>query len=327
MQSGGRFKVAITDSDHESHEVEKRILSRIGADLVEFRCLTEEEVIRYCGDADGLLTSYAPITRRVIERLNAKVIARYGIGVDNIDLKAATEKGILVTNVIYDVTDVADHTLSLILALVRKTPWTHESTRNGEWNWRKAQPLTRLKGKTGGIIGFGKIGQKVAQRLKGFEVELVAYDPYLPLETFEGHGVKKVDLETLLEKSDVITIHVALTEETDHMMGEPEFRKMKKNAFVINVSRGKVIDEKALYAALEGGWISGAGLDVLENEPLTKDNPLLGLENVIITPHIAWISTSSIVEIQEKAAENVARALSGQIPLSLVNKEALEGRR
>lgn len=319
-----KLRVAITDSEYGSHEIEKRILSKIGAELVEFQCKTEDEVIRLCSDADGLLNQYAPITRRVIASLKAKVITRYGIGVDNIDVKAATEKNILVTNVVYDVTDVADHTLSLILSLVRKIPWIIKSSKNGEWDWRTFQSINRLKGKTVGIMGFGRIGRKVAQRLRGFEVELIGYDPYVPSKIFEDHRVERVDLETLLRKSDIVTVHAGLTEQTRHMIGEKELRRMKKDSFLINVSRGGIVDEKALYIALKEGWIAGAGLDVLEKEPPARDNPLLSLSNVLITPHIAWYSTSSIEEIQEKAAEDVARALSGQVPINLVNKEVLE---
>jgi len=320
---GRKPKVAITDAEYESHEIEERVLSRINAELVKFQCGTEDEVIRHCSDADGLLNQYAPITRKVMENLkNVKVIARYGVGVDNLDTKAATEKGIFVANVIYDITDVADHTVGLILSLIRKIPWIHGTTRIGEWDWRKFQPIPRLKGKTVGIIGFGRIGRKVAQRLKAFDVELIVYDPYLPPEVFENHNVTRVDFETILKSSDIITIHVPLTEETRYMLGANELEEMKRGAFLVNVSRGGIIDEKALCSTLRDGRIAGAALDVLE-ERLTRGNPLLELSNVIITPHIAWYSTSSIAEIQEKAAKEVARALSGQIPINLVNKEVL----
>ena len=319
-----RFKVVVTDSEYESHEIERRVLSKVNAELDVFQCRTEDEVIKYCGDADGLLNAYVPITRRVIGSLNAKVITRYGIGVDNIDVAAATEKGILVANVIYDITDVADHTLSLILSLARKIPWIHNTTRRGEWDWREFQPIARLKGRKVGIIGFGRIGRKVAQRLKGFEVELCAYDPYVSSAIFEEHEVERTELETLLEESDIVTIHVALTDETRHLIGEKELRKMRTDALLINVSRGGIIDEKALRRSLKERWISGAGLDVLEKEPLAEGNPLVSLSNVIITPHIAWYSASSVAEIQEKAAEQVAAALSGQIPPFLINKEVLD---
>jgi len=320
-----KFKVAITDAEYESHEIERQVLSKIGAELVKFQCKTEDEVIKYCSDADGLLNQYAPITRRVIKNLkNVKIIVRYGIGVDNIDIKAATKKGIMIANVIYDTTDVADHTLSLILSLVRKIPWVYESTRCGEWDWRKFQPISRLKGRTVGIIGLGRIGRKVAQRLRGFEVKLIAYDPYQSPEVFKEYLVESVDLDTLLKESDVITIHVPLTEKTRHMIGEDELEKMKSDALLINVSRGGIIDEKALYKALKNRWISGAGLDVLEREPMMKDNPLLELDNVVITPHMAWYSISSIAELQRKAAEQVAKALTGEIPENLVNREVLK---
>jgi len=321
----GKFKVVITDSDYGSHEIEEEVLSSIGADLVKFQCKTEDDIIRCCSDADGLLNQYAPITRRVIENLQrARIIVRYGVGVDNIDIKAATERGIFVANVIYDITDVADHTLSLILSLSRKIIWADRNVKENGWDWKSVQPISRLKDKTVGIIGFGRIGRKVAQRLKGFEVKILSYDPYVPEEIFKEYGVEKVDFETLIKESDIITVHTPLTDETRHMIGEKELRSMKHDAILINVSRGGIIDEKALYKALKERWISGAGLDVLEVEPPSKDNPLLRLDNVIITPHMAWYSNKSLDEIRRKAAEEVARALSGQIPMNLVNRDVLK---
>lgn len=321
----GRFKVAITDSDYPSHEIEEEILSHVGADLVKFQCKTEDEVIRCCSDADALLNQYAPITRRVIEGLKrVRVIVRYGVGVDNVDIKAATERGIFVANVIYDITDVADHTVGLILSLLRKIPLANQNVKGGVWDWKAMQPISRLKGKTVGIIGFGRIGRKVAQRLRGFEVKLIAYDPYVPAELFAEHGVERVDFETLIREADIITVHTALTSETKHLIGEKEFKSMKRDAILINTSRGSVIDEGALYKALKEGWIAGAGLDVLEKEPPEKDNPLLKLDNVIVTPHMAWYSRESLDEIRKRAAEEVARVLSGQTPINLVNRDVLE---
>jgi D-3-phosphoglycerate dehydrogenase len=321
----GKFKVVITDSDYGSHEIEEEILFSVGADLVKFQCKTEDDIIRCCSDADGLLNQYAPITRRVIENLQrAKIIVRYGVGVDNIDIKAATERGIFVANVIYDITDVADHALSLILTLVRKIVWADRNVKENRWDWKAVQPISRFKDKTVGIIGFGRIGRKVAQRLRGFEVKIVSYDPYVPEEIFREYGVEKVDFKTLIKESDIITVHTPLTDETRHMIGEKEFRSMKREAIMVNVSRGGIIDEKALYEALKEGWIAGAGLDVLEEEPPDKDNPLLRLDNVIITPHMAWYSNKSLDEIRRKAAEEVVRALSGQIPVNLVNRDMLK---
>lgn len=320
-----RYRVAITDSEYGSHEPEWAVLSKLDVELVKFQCRTEDDVIKNCRDADALLNQYAPITRKVIDHLErAKVIARYGIGVDNIDLKAATEKGIFVANVVYEIYDVADHTVGLILSLVRKIPWASQSTRLGEWDWKKFQPVMRLRGKTVGIVGFGRVGREVAERICGFGVEVIAYDPYLPLKVFQERHVEKVDMETLLKRSDIITVHVALTEKTRHMIGRDELRKMKKTAILVNASRGAVIDEAALYTALREKWVASAGLDVLEREPLTRDNPLLGLDNVVITPHMAWYSIDSLTEIQRRAAEEVARVLRGQPPKSLVNREVLK---
>lgn len=324
VRNNSKFKVFITDAEYQSHEPELVVLSKFNVDLIKRQCKTEYDVIKHCMDADALLVQYAPITRKVIEHLkNVKIIVRYGIGVDNIDLKAATEKGIFVSNVTYDVCDIADHTVGLILSLARKIPWIQQSTMSGEWNWKKFQPIRRIKGKTVGIIGFGKIGREVAKRIRGFEVNIIAYDPYIPLDEFEKNCVKKVDLETLLIKSDIITLHVPLTEETRNLIGINELQKMKRTAILINVSRGHVIDEKALYIALKEKWIVGAALDVLEKEPLTKNNPLLKLNNVIITPHMAWYSSESLTEIQSNAAKEVARFLSGQLPTNLINKEVL----
>jgi D-3-phosphoglycerate dehydrogenase len=323
-KAGRKCKVAITDAEYESHEPEREVLSKLNVELVKFRCSTEDEVIKNCWDADALLNQYAPITRRVIERLeNTRIIVRYGIGVDNIDIRAATERGIFVANVIYETCDVADHPVALILSLARKIPWVNQKVKEGRWDWREVQPVERIKGKTVGIIGSGRIGREVAARMKAFRTEIIAYDPYVPTEAFEKKHVKKVDLETLLSTSDIIVIHVPLSKETHHLINEKRLSIMKKTALLVNTSRGPVVDETALFKALKEGWLTAAALDVLEKEPPEKDNPLLRLNNVIVTPHMAWYSMSSLTEIQTKAAEEVARVLSGQTPRNLVNKEVL----
>jgi D-3-phosphoglycerate dehydrogenase len=321
------MKVVITDAKYSSYELERSMLSKLNAKLIECHCRTEEEVIKNCKDADAILTHHAPMTRKVIEHLEKpKIIARYGIGVDNVDLESATKKGIFVTNVVYDVCEVADHTVALILGVIRKIPLIHQSTKSGEWNWRRFQPIFRFKGKTVGIIGFGRVGREVAKRLRGFEVNLIAYDPYLPKEVFNKHHIQHVDFETVLRKADVITLHVALTKETYHLIRENELRQMKKTAILINVCRGAVVDEQALYLALKEKWIAGAGLDVLEKEPLHGliiNSSLLDVDNVVISPHIGWYSQASLQEIQLSAVTEVVRVLSGRLPSRLVNKEVL----
>jgi D-3-phosphoglycerate dehydrogenase len=320
-----KFKVIITDAEYESHDPEKDVLSKLNVELIKFQCRTEEEVIRYCKDADALLNQYAPITRKVIENLEkAKIIVRYGVGVDNIDIKAATEKGIFVANVIYDISDVADHAFALILSLARKILLANKNVKNGKWDWKELQPIYRFNGSTLGIVGLGRIGSAIARRAKGFNMRILYYDTIRREDIEKELGIIYTDLDNLLKESDFVTLHVPLTNETRHLINEERLKLMKKNAIIINTSRGPVIDEKALYKALKNKWIAGAGLDVLEKEPPLKDNPLFQLDNVIVTPHMAWYSIDSLTEIQRKAAEEVARVLSGQLPINLVNKDVLK---
>jgi D-3-phosphoglycerate dehydrogenase len=320
-----KFKVVITDAEYSSFDIEKKVLSKYNVDLVKFQCKTEEELISKCKDADALLNQYAKITPNVIENLDhVKIIARYGIGVDNIDLDAASKKNIFVTNVVYDICDVADHTIMLMLALTRKLFFVDKSIKKFEWDWKKFYPITRIKGKTVGIIGLGRVGRQVAKRLIGFDVNLLAYDPYIPVEVFKTYNVKKVDYTTLLEQSDIITVHVPLNKETRKMISTNQLKKMKKKAILINAARGGIVDEKALCKALMKKEIAGVGLDVLEEEPIQKDNQLLYFDNVIITPHMGWYSEDTVDEVQRIAAEQVLQCLEGKIPANLVNKDVLK---
>jgi D-3-phosphoglycerate dehydrogenase len=315
-----KFKVVITECDHGSIEEEKAEFGRIGADLIFAQIKGEEELIQVCKDADGLLIQYAPLTREVLQQLpKCKVIARYGVGVDSIDLRAAIDLGIVVANVPdYCVDEVADQALSMILALIRKTVFFDQKVKSNEWDFRQGRPIHRIKGETLGLIGSGRIGLEVARRISAFGVRLIAFDPYLK-KTPEG--VQLVDLDTVLRESDFISIHCPLNESTRHLIGEKEFQGMKKKPLIINTSRGPLIDEKALIQALSKGQISGAGLDVLEKEPPDPQNPLLKMENVIIAPHISFYSEESISELKRRTAENVSSVLLGNWPRSVVNQQ------
>jgi D-3-phosphoglycerate dehydrogenase len=324
VQVAEKFRVIITDLNFATIEPERRVLSRIGASVTKYSCKDENDVIRVGKDADALLVQYAPITERVINRLErVRAIGRYGIGVDNIDLHAATQRGIQVVNVIYAIYDVADHTVAMLLAIGRKIPFIYEATKAMRWDWKEFQPIMRLKGSKAGIIGFGRVGMEVAKRLTGFGMILLGYDPFVSERVFKDVGVEKAELEKLLSESDYITLNSALSKENVHMIDEPQLRMMKKTAFVINTSRGQLINESALIKALRGGWIAGAALDVLEKEPPTAENPLIRMENVIMSPHLAWYSESSVLEIQTMCAEDVARILVGEKPTNLVNREVL----
>lgn len=314
------FRVVITDCDHGSIEEEKEEFSRMGAEVTLAQVKKKEEVIQACKDADGLINQYTLLTREVLENLpRCRVISRYGVGVDSIDLQAATDLGIIVANVPdYCVEEVANHTIALILTLSRKTAFFDRKVKSNQWDFRLGIPIYRMKGRTLGLIGCGRIGMEVAKKMSSFGIKVIVFDPYLQ-KTEEWIELK--DLDAVLKESDMISIHCPLNESTRHLIGEKEFRKMEKRPFLINTSRGAIIDEKALIQALKEGLISGAGLDVLEKEPPDPTNPLLTMENVILTPHVSFYSVESISELKRRTAENVVSVLQGKWPRSVVNSQ------
>jgi len=316
-----RPKVVITDCDHGSIEEERAVFSKFGADLDLAQIADEEEIVARCHDADGLINQYASLTGRVLERLpQCKVVSRYGVGVDGIDLSAATGLGIIVANVPdYCIDEVSDHTLALFLSWARKVILLDRSIRSGIWDFRAAIPIHRLKAMTYGIVGCGRIGQGVARRVSSFGLRVIGYDPYLT----EAEGIQLVPFERLLVESDFISIHCPLTESTHHLFGRDQFQRMERKPLVMNLSRGAVVDEAALIEALERGWIGGAALDVLEKEPPNTKNPLMRRDNVILTPHIGFYSEESKSELKRRAAENVSSVLMGKLPSSVVNREVL----
>ena len=324
--SNKRPKVVITDCDHPSVEIEKEILSEIDLEFLLAHCNTEDEVIKAAQDADGIINQYAPITRKVIESLRkCKVIARYGVGVDNIDIEAATEYGIIVANVPdYCIDEVSTHTMALILACARGITLLDSKIREKKWDFTLAKPLFRTKGKTLGLFGLGKIARAVAQKASGFGFKIIAYDPYISKINNE---IKLVEFPQLLSDSDFISIHTPLTGETRHSFGESELRAMKKTAYLINTARGSIVDEEALYKALKKRWIAGVALDVMEKEPPDWENLLPKLDNLIITPHVSFYSEESYVELKTKVAEAVCSVLKGKLPRAFVNPQVSKKRK
>ena len=314
------YQVVITDCDHGSIEEEKEEFSQMGAELILAQVQKEEDLIRVCKEADGLINQYASLTRRVFENLpKCKVVSRYGVGVDSVDLKAATDFGIIVANVPdYCIDEVANQTISMILTLIRKTAFFDQKVKSGQWDFRVGIPIYRMKGKTLGLIGCGKIGLEVGKRMSAFGVKVITFDPYLD-KTSEGIELK--DLDTVLKESDMISVHCPLNDSTRHLIDDKAFKKMEKKPILINTSRGPIVDEKALIQALEQGLISGAGLDVLEKEPPDVQNPLLKMENVILSPHAGFYSEESISELKRRTAQNVSAVLMGRWPGSIVNRE------
>ena len=317
-----RYQVMITDCDHGSIEEEKEELGRIGAELILAQISEEEDLIRVCKEADGLINQYAILNRNVLNHLpKCKVVARYGVGVDSIDLRAATDLGIIVANVPdYCIDEVATHTVAMLLTLIRKTAFFDRKVKSSQWDFRQGASIHRIQGKILGLIGCGKIGFEVAKRISIFGVKVMAFDPYIHST---GEKIELTDLETILRKSDFISIHCPLNESTRHLISEKEFKKMERKPFLFNTSRGPIVNEKALIQALEEGRISGAGLDVLETEPPGSENPMLKMENVIFSPHVGFYSEESISDLKRRTAKNVSDVLMGRRPGSVVNQEVI----
>lgn len=324
-----KFKVLLTYFDpppYTAGDVEKRVLAKVNAELVgPVHCRTEADLLAAAKDADAILLDQAPLTRKALDALDKiRVVVNCSVGVDNIDLQAATEKGVFVANVPdFCTIEVAEHTIALLLSLWRKIVPAVCAAKSGTFDWEKIRPIERLAGKKIGIVGFGRIGRAVAKRLKGFGVDILLYDPLVQREVLDQEGVGWVEFDELMKLSDVVLIHSSLSRENFHMIDEDEFKLMKKTALIVNAARGSLISERALLRALTERWIRGAALDVLESEFQRKDNPLLKLDNVLFTPHLGWYSEDALLDLQVKAAEEVARVLQGSLPKNLVNKEIL----
>lgn len=320
-----RHRVVVTDSVFPSLEPAIKVLRQVGAEVTLAPAPTPEGILRVARQADGLLVTYARVTGDIIRQLEkCRIIARFGIGVDNVDVAAATGQGIVVTNVPdYCIDEVSDHALALMLALVRKVCQANALVQSGTWDLQPLTPIPRLQGRTLGLIGFGKIPRALAPKAQALGLHVLAFDPYVSAETMAERGVEKVDLEELLRRSDIISVHAPLTPQTHHMLDEKAFQLVKSGVIIINTARGPLIDEDALVQALDEGRVAAAALDVLESEPPPREHPLLGRENVILTPHMAFYSEESLVELQTKAAQEVARVLSGERPRYPVNPEVL----
>jgi D-3-phosphoglycerate dehydrogenase len=318
-----KFKAVTTDQHRFPLEVERDILARVGVEIVPAVCKTEDEAIAACRDAHAILTASAPFPRRVIAELReALVISRYGIGVDTVDVPAATEHGIIVANVpdfCFD--QVADTAMSLILSVPRKVTYMSTLIRQGVYNRELARPIHDFRGATLGLVAFGNIARNVVGKAVPFGFKIIAYDPYVKPEDVRQFPVRMVDFDTLLKESDIISVHTPLTSETRHLFDEAAFRRMKPSAYFINVGRGPVHDQKALYRALKEGWIAGAGLDVLEREPPDPADPILTLDNVVFTPHSASYTEEAYHELRVKTAENAAAVLRGAFPKYVYNPE------
>ena len=313
---------------------QRDLYERAGIEIVEGGCRTEDEMIELIGDADGAQVGIMPLTsRRVMEACpNLKVVSRFGVGVDSIDIAAATELGVMVCNVPgSNTTEVADHAMSLMLSLTRRLFDAITSTRAGAWadNPRAMGAFTpkirRLSGQTVGIVGFGNIGRAFATRVRGFGVSrILAFDPFVNQLAGDLYGVQLVDFETLSKEADCISIHCSATDDSRHLFNAETFKRMKPTALLVNTARGPIVSEEDLADALEAGEIEAAALDVTEVEPLPSASRLLGIPNCYVTPHIAAMSAVFITETGIMQAENVIRVLTGEKPHGLANPEVIK---
>lgn len=315
-------RVVITDHGFPNLRHEEEVIAAAGGDLVVTHCKTPAEVLAAAREADALLVQWAPVPAAVIDALErCRIIVRYGIGVDNVDLAAAKARGIPVCNVPdYGVHEVAEHAVSLGLALARQLPAIDARVRAGTWKITPDRPMPSLRETTFATAGFGRIARTAHAMMGGFGGKRVAYDPYVAAEAMAAEGVTKVELDELFAQADILSLHLPLTTETKHFVNADRLTAMKSTAIVVNTARGPLIDTVALAAALQGGGIAGAGIDVFEQEPMPADHPLRSAPRALLTSHVAWYSESSIPRLQRLAAEEVARFLQGEPLKNQVNK-------
>lgn len=317
-------KVWILDDEWFTHDLEKEIYTNHGIECKVTRSESVKEDLESFGKyADGVVAQIGfPCGEDIISELkNCKIIASSGVGFNHIDLAAATKKGIYVTNMAdYCIGEVSDHTIALALVLIRRLRAYNEQVRNGEWNPLDTLPIRRLKGRTVGLLGFGRIAKEVAEKFKVFGVHVIAHDKFVPVEVFAEHGVEAVTLDALLERSNILSLHVPLTEETEGLLDYNRLKQLQEGSIIINTCRGAIIQEEALIRAIKEGHIAGAGLDVLVEEPPNKDLELLHLDEVFVTPHSSYVSVESEYELRSRTSLNVIRAIEGEVPEFVLNQ-------
>ncbi|MFC4360345.1 C-terminal binding protein [Halobium salinum] len=319
------FTVVVTDYDYPDVELERELVEERGGRLVTAQAETPAEVVDAAAGADALLVQYAPVGADVFDALDdLAVVGRYGIGVDSVDLDAASANGVRVLNVPdYCLDEVSTHAFALLLACVRRTSAYDSAIADGTWDWTAERPIHRLAGATLGLVGFGRIPQRLVEKAAAFDLDVVAYDPYVSADVLAEHGVEKVEFDELLGRADAVSVHTPLTDETRGLFDRDAFGSMKETAVLVNTARGGVVDEDALADALDAGELAGAGLDVLPSEP-PEGSPLVGRDDVVLTPHVAWYSEESFEELRRTVTEDVLRTLDGDAPRNLVNGDVRE---
>ena len=309
--------IAVADSPFPSLDPVKAALAQLDPELRLAASSAPKDILAVARDADALIVCYAQLDGALLRQLaHCKVIGRTGLGVDNIDLPAARERGITVTYVPdYCLHEVSDHAMALLLALARKIAFANQTVQSGRWEMPAVVPIRRLHGQALGLVGFGHIPRLVAPKAQAFGLTVVAYDPYVAPDVLAAAGVEGVSFDRLCEISDFVSVHAPLLPATRGMLDAAAFARMKRGVLIVNTARGPLIDAAALVAALDAGQVGGAALDVLPVEPPGRDSPLLNRDNVILTPHIGFYSVEALAELQTKAATDIARVLRGEKPV------------
>jgi D-3-phosphoglycerate dehydrogenase len=319
-------RILLTDQVFGGTRIERSVLEPLGAEVVEAPAADEATLVRLAAGVAGMLVCYAKITDAVLESAapTCKVVARYGIGYDNIPVATATRLGMVVTNVAdYCLDEVADHTMALLLAMARRVPQMDRDVRNGTWKV-PSSGIHRISGRRLALIGVGRIGRRVAARAQAFGLEVVAYDPFV--QNWDVAGVARVDsVEEAVADAHFISLHAPLTAENHHVIGSPTIARMRRAPVIVNTSRGGLVDLQALTEALDEGHLSGVALDVTEPEPLPTDHPLRTHPLALVTPHASFYSAEAQDDLQRRAAEEIARSLQGEPPRSPVNPDVLTG--
>jgi len=320
------FRAVLIEHGYSSTELERSIIEAAGGTFIDAESKPLEEALQLCESAEVVLCRRLQVTADILRRLaRCRIIIRYGVGTDNIDVPAATQLGIMVGHVpVYCVDEVSTHTMALLLACSRRIVATHFKMKEGGWDVHRGDPIDRMEGKTLGLVGLGNIGRAVARKVQGWGWRVVATDPYLDQAVANSVGAELMDLETLCRTSDFISLHCPLLPETRHLINAERLAQMKASCILINTARGPLIDGRALLSALEKGHISQAGLDVFEEEPLPPASPFSSHPRLTVTDHTAWYSEASQRELQSKAAEEAVRVGTGALPYSLANPEVLK---
>ncbi|WP_156288381.1 C-terminal binding protein [Oceanobacillus salinisoli] len=324
------FKITIIDHEWENTKIEEDLIDLYSTaenpiKLSVLQSQNKSEIIQAAKESDAIIIMYANIDREILEAVpNLKLVSRYGIGINMVDVDAATECNTMVANVNdYCVDEVSDHALASIMAAARRLVQYNNLTRNGDWDFKQVPIPLRANKAIIGLLGYGKIPKRLAEKLKAIGYQVYAYDPFVDKDTMSGDGVIKASIEEIMKESDFISVHVPLIKDTYHLIGKKEIEMMKSSAYIVNTARGPIIDENALVEALQENKIAGAFLDVTEEEPLPSEHILRSLEQVVLTPHSAWYSVDAFREIREKAIMNVIEYSQGKIPSYLINKDIL----